>query len=246
MHWDEEYLLRLEVDTVHGLVAGGGEAPPTVRDEKVDAVFAWSPRARVLALGHGVQDPGPVSGPEQEYAPGDVPRVLVRLSETLGGGTDTIEGGPCFVFPQQLTAGVPAPLPVIVSDAAGREAAGRLLRPDNWEPGEWGELTRGEMGEWAMAVHDDSPVSICFSPARNAVAAEAGIWTRADFRGRRIAPAVVAAWSQRERRHKKVLFYSTTAANRASQSVARTLGLVPLGWIWTVPRTSHQEAASSP
>ncbi|MEI5102958.1 hypothetical protein RB200_36005 [Streptomyces sp. PmtG] len=227
-------------------MASAGEAPPTVRDKEVDAVFAWSPQARVLALGHDVPDPGPVPGPEQEYVPGDMPRVLVHLSQTLGGGTDAIEGGPCFVFPQQLTASPQAPLPIIVSDAEGRDAAGRLLRPDNWEPGEWGELTRGDMGEWAMAVHDNSPVSICFSPARNAIAAEAGIWTRADFRGRRIAPAVVAAWSERERRHKKVLFYSTTAANGASQSVARTLGLVPLGWIWTVPRTSRQEAPSGP
>jgi RimJ/RimL family protein N-acetyltransferase len=85
-----------------------------------------------------------------------------------------------------------------------------------------------------MAVHDNAPVSICFSPARNETAAEAGIWTRADFRGRRITPAVVASWSDRERRNKQVLLYSTTAANQASQSVARTLGLTPLGWIWTV------------
>lgn len=243
MHWGEEYLLRLEADTIHGLVAGVGDGWPTVRDEKVDAVFAWSPRARVLALGSGVPDPGPVPGPEQEYAPGEAPRVLVRLSEALSRGPDAIEGGPCFVFPEQLAAGTPGPLPVIVSDAAGREAAYRLIRPDNWEPDEWEELTRGDMGEWAMAVHDDGPVSICFSPARSAVAAEAGIWTRADFRGRRIAPAVVAAWSQRERRNKEVLFYSTTAANRASQSVARTLGLVPLGWIWTVRRARRQEGA---
>ncbi|WP_411146469.1 GNAT family N-acetyltransferase [Streptomyces sp. x-80] len=85
-----------------------------------------------------------------------------------------------------------------------------------------------------MAVHDNSPVSICHSPASNDTAAEAGIWTRADFRGRRLAPAVVAAWSRRERRNKEVLLYSTTAANHASRSVARTLGLTPLGRIWTV------------
>lgn len=236
-------MLRLEADTAHGLVAGSGDGPPTVRDEKVDAVFAWSPRARVLALGSGVPNVGPAPGPEQEYAPGETPRVLVHLSAALGRGADAIEGGPCFVFPEQLAASAPEPLPVIVSDAAGRAAARRLIRPDNWEPDEWDELTRGDMGEWAMAVHDNGPVSICFSPARNAVAAEAGIWTRADFRGRRIAPTVVAAWSQRERRNKEVLFYSTTAANRASQSVARTLRLIPLGWIWTVGRAEPQQGA---
>ncbi|MFF2922289.1 GNAT family N-acetyltransferase [Streptomyces celluloflavus] len=128
----------------------------------------------------------------------------------------------------------PAPPPLLISDTEGRRAARRLNRPGNWQPGEWAELIRGETGEWAMAVHDNSPVSICFSPASNDTAAEAGIWTRADFRGRRLAPAVVAAWSRRERRNKGVLFYSTTAANHASRSVARTLGLTPLGWIWTV------------
>ncbi|MFE4663789.1 GNAT family N-acetyltransferase [Streptomyces sp. NPDC056716] len=78
-----------------------------------------------------------------------------------------------------------------------------------------------------MAIHDREPVSICFTPASNATAAEAGIWTRPDFRGKRLAPTVVAAWSQREHRIKSVLFYSTTADNHASQSVARTLGLTP-------------------
>ncbi len=133
-----------------------------------------------------------------------------------------------------LAARPPAALPLIASDQDGRRAAEALTRPGNWEPGEWAELIAGELGEWAMAVHDDAPVSICFSPATNATAAEAGIWTRADFRGRRLAPAVVAAWSERERRNKDVLFYSTSAANHASQSVARTLGLTPLGWIWTL------------
>ncbi|MWK40200.1 GNAT family N-acetyltransferase [Actinomadura sp. J1-007] len=132
----------------------------------------------------------------------------------------------------------PSPLPVIVSDTAGRAAARRLVRPGNWPPGEWHELIEGRFGQWAMAVHGDEAVSICHSPAANASAAEAGIWTREDFRGRRLAPAVVAAWSERERRRRDVLFYSTSAANHASQAVARALGLAPLGWIWKVVTTT--------
>ncbi|WP_242640949.1 GNAT family N-acetyltransferase [Streptomyces kasugaensis] len=99
-----------------------------------------------------------------------------------------VASGLCFVFPEQLAAHTPAPPPLLVSDAEGRRAAQRLNRPDNWQPGEWAELIRGETDEWAMAVHDNSPVSICFSPASNDTAAEADIWTRADFRGRRLAP----------------------------------------------------------
>ncbi len=145
-----------------------------------------------------------------------------------------MEGGPSYVFPGRPAGSHATSLPVIVSDEEGKRAAARLDRPDNWEPGEWGEFIRGELGEWAMATHGNGPVSICFSPARNATAAEAGIWTRPDFRGRRIGPAVVAAWAGREGRTKEVLFYSTTAENAASQSVARTLGLRPLGWLWKI------------
>ncbi|KUF18248.1 GNAT family N-acetyltransferase [Streptomyces silvensis] len=281
---DEAELLELEVDVIHGLTARDGQGPPTLRDGKLTAVFAWTPRARILALASGVPHPSapvpaqdmahpsapaqgtaPPTGParntahatgpaqntapptartqnpaEQPYAPATPPNVLLQLCERLGREPEAVEGGPCFVFPPSPADAPAATVPdaagvgVIVSDPPGRAAARRLARPGNWEPGEWDELTRGVLGEWAMAVHGGGPVSICFSPARNDRAAEAGIWTRPDFRGRRIAPAVVAAWAERERRTKQVLFYSTTTDNLASRSVARTLGLTPLGWIWTL------------
>ncbi|WP_443255656.1 GNAT family N-acetyltransferase [Streptomyces sp. 6N106] len=170
---------------------------------------------------------------DQEYSPGQLPGALSCLAASLDGRTVSVEGGPCFVFPDRLTIPDSAPLPIIVSTTDGQRAAQHLIRPDNWQPGEWNELINGRMGEWAMAVHDREPVSICFTPASNATAAETGIWTRPDFRGKRLAPAVVAAWSRREHTNKTVLFYSTTADNHASQSVAHTLGLTPLGWIWT-------------
>jgi hypothetical protein len=242
MNWDEGRLLALEVDAVYGLDPAPG-APGAVlrlRDPSVLAVWAWSPRARLLALAPGLALTGPM---DQEYGPGQRPDALVRLAASLDDRAASIEGGPCFVFPARLTVPEPAvPLPIIVSDLQGKRGARQLIRPGNWQPGEWSELITGRMGEWAMAVHGRrSPVSICFTPASNATAAEAGIWTRPDFRGRRLAPAVVAAWSRRERRNREVLFYSTAAANHASQSVARALGLTPLGWIWTAskrePRT---------
>jgi hypothetical protein len=200
----------------------------------VRAVWAWSPRARLPALAPDVDAPALLADREQEYTPGEPPRVLAALAAALDDRTASVAGGPCFVLPERLAVHAPAPLPLLGADTEGRYAAQRLNRPDNWQPGEWAELIHGETGEWAMAVHDNSPVSICHSPASNDTAAEAGIWTRADFRGRRLAPAVVAAWSRRERRNKEVLHYSTTAANHASRSVARTLGLTPLGRIWTV------------
>ncbi|MGA4843834.1 GNAT family N-acetyltransferase [Streptomyces sp. G45] len=233
---DEARLLALEVDAIYGLAPRpGGGAPLIGRDGAVRAVWAWSPGARLLALGAGIEDPGQPDGEEAPFVPGEPPAPLVRLAASLtADGPLTVEGGPCFVFPDPLAPPAPAPLPVLVSTGQGRHAARRLARPATWEPGEWGELIGGRLGPWAMAVDGAEPVSICFTPAANASAAEAGVWTRADHRGRGLAPAVVAAWSDLERPHKEVLFYSTTSANRASQSVARTLGLTPLGWIWTV------------
>ncbi|MGW6459910.1 GNAT family N-acetyltransferase [Streptomyces sp. NPDC055078] len=239
MIWNEGRLLALEIDANYGLVPDPDAPRATLRDPSVLAVWAWSPHARLLALAPGLALPGsidgmePIDGMEQEYSAGRLPDALHRLVASLDDRTVSVEGGPCFVFPDRLAVPDPAPLPVIPSGADGRSTAQHLIRPDNWQPDEWNELINGRMGEWAMAVHGREPVSICFTPASNATAAEAGIWTRPDFRGKRLAPAVVAAWYQREHRNRTVLFYSTTADNHASQSVARTLGLTPLGWIWT-------------
>ncbi|GAA4095258.1 GNAT family N-acetyltransferase [Actinomadura miaoliensis] len=233
MSWDEGRLLALEIDATYGLAPAPDAPRAVLRDPSVLAVWAWSPRARFLALAPGLTLPGPIDGTEQEYSPGRPPHALDRLAASLGARTVSVEGGPCFVFPDRLTVPAPDPLPIIVSTTDGRRTAQHLLRPGNWQPGEWDELINGRMGEWAMALHGREPVSICFTPASNTAAAEAGVWTRPDFRGKHLAPAVVAAWAQRERHNKEVLFYSTTSANHASRSVARTLGLTPLGWIWT-------------
>ncbi|MFJ4686637.1 hypothetical protein [Streptomyces sp. NPDC088789] len=60
---------------------------------------------------------------------------------------------------------------------------------------------------------------------------------------------MVAAWAGRERRTKEALFHSTSATDRASRSVARVLGLIPLGWIWTVRQDAgggHQAQSGTP
>ncbi|MER7025207.1 MULTISPECIES: GNAT family N-acetyltransferase [Streptomyces] len=229
---DEARLLALEVDAIHGLDRSPGGAPARLRDPSVLALWAWSPRARLAALGPALAPPHTLGDSGGPYAPELRPEPLVRLAAALGETAVTLEGGPCFVFPAPLPDPGPAPLPVLVSTEAGRTAAQRLIRPENWQPGEWAELIGGGAGPWAMAVHDGQPVSICHTPAEGPTTAEAGIWTRADFRGRGLAPAVVAAWSHHARHGKEALFYSTTAANRASRAVARRLGLTPLGWLW--------------
>ncbi|WP_405744610.1 GNAT family N-acetyltransferase [Streptomyces sp. NBC_01525] len=241
---DEERLLALEVDAVHGLERSPGGPPARVRNRSVPALWAWSPRARLAALGPALAHLDALDDTDQPYAPGLRPDPLVRLAASLGDRAVSLEGGPCFVFPTPLPDPGPAPLPVLVSSDEGRAAARELIRPGNWQPGEWAELIGGGAGAWAMAVHDGQPVSICHTPAAGATTAEAGIWTRADFRGRGLAPAVVAAWSRRARHGKEALFHSATADNHASRSVARRLRLTPLGWLWRLREAADREGTA--
>ncbi|KAA8647763.1 hypothetical protein EYZ11_000171 [Aspergillus tanneri] len=237
----DQGLLQLEVDAIFGLDSTSSQ--PVLKDPKYRAIYAWSLSAKFLALSPEIPF-GPSqchSCIDQAYEPGTVPEALVHLSETFPG---TIEGGPCFTFPDRQLTPPSITLPIYVSDSAGKAAAREFIRPSNWEPDEWAELITGSKGEWAMAVHEKSPVSICFSPAMNSTVAEAGIWTHPDFRGRRIAPAVVAAWSECERRNKEILFYSIAGNNLSSQSVARTLGLDPLGWIWKLHKPAPDQESS--
>lgn len=226
MEWDEGRLLALQLAGDHGL--------PTVRTPGVGAVWAWSPGARLVAVAEGL------AGTEHEhallsapppYAPGTAPHPMEALARTLGG---TLTGGPTYVVPPDLPALPPAGLPLLVSDVPGRRRARDLRRPTNWEPGEWADLTTGALGPWAMAIADDTPVSICHTPASTPASAEAGAWTHPAYRGRGLAPHTVAAWAKLQRPRNEALFYSTTAANTASRAVARTLNLTPLGWVWTV------------
>lgn len=131
-----------------------------------------------------------------------------------------------------------------MSEGEFHTARHKLQRPSNWESDDWKALTEGRLGPWAMAIIrpnrlvdevdnvDLEAVCICFSVRRVLRAAEAGIWTREDHRGKRLAPAVVATWGAAKRLHKDILFYSTSGNNLASQFVARQLGLQPLGWVW--------------
>ncbi|TME31877.1 MAG: GNAT family N-acetyltransferase [Chloroflexi bacterium] len=98
-----------------------------------------------------------------------------------------------------------------------------------------------------MAIQRDMVVSICHTPAVSERGAEAGVWTRPEFRGQGYAVAVTAAWATLARPSGRHLFYSTAGANVSSQRVAARLGLRPLGWLWQLTRartrTSHQGLA---
>ncbi|MFI6350831.1 GNAT family N-acetyltransferase [Streptomyces sp. NPDC050560] len=227
---DEQALLTLEVDTVFGLVPGAPGRPPRVRAPGVRAVWAWSPGAWVWALGEGAYG-AHATGPDlgaPPFAPEEPPPGLADLAVP---GTSVV-GGPTWVFPDAGVTAPPVPERVLVSDEPGRQAAAALARPDTWEPDEWAALVAGAAGEWAMAVREGRPVSICHTPAASRGGVEAGTWTAPEHRGRGLARATAAAWSRRAAG--RVRFYSTMADNTASRAVATGLGLRPLGWLWSV------------
>ncbi|WP_240151098.1 MULTISPECIES: hypothetical protein [Streptomyces] len=78
MIWDEERPPALEADAIHGLTPASGNRTATVRDKAVRAVWAWSPRARLLALAPDIDAPallhdsgsGSGSGSEQRQRAG--------------------------------------------------------------------------------------------------------------------------------------------------------------------------------
>jgi RimJ/RimL family protein N-acetyltransferase len=118
------------------------------------------------------------------------------------------------------------------SDAASVEAL-RNANPGGWHPVEWDELLDGRLGPWTMAIDGERVVSICHTPRPlTAHAAECGVGTHPDFRGRGYAAAVTSEWAALLRPSGRHLFYSTDADNLSSQRVARRLNLRTLGWSW--------------
>jgi hypothetical protein len=92
---------------------------------------------------------------------------------------------------------------------------------------------------WAASLSDNLPcaavlvdgraVAVCASARTSSLAAEAGVDTLAEHRGRGYAAAAVAGWAQAVRATGREPLYSTSWDNLASQGVARRLELVLYG-----------------
>ncbi|KAJ6782399.1 hypothetical protein PWT90_10819 [Aphanocladium album] len=183
-----------------------------------------------------------------------VPTCMVHLQDALGLPGHAIAGGPTWIVPDALRAatvpadGLPEGVRIVTSardgDGGEEAAVAGLARPGSWDEGEWAQLIAGTTGgtnaPWAMAVlyakegggDAGEVVCVCHTPARNAQVAEAGIWTREDWRGKGLATRTVAAWATMHPAETRTLFYSTAKENTASQAVARKLGLQEFGYIW--------------
>lgn len=126
-------------------------------------------------------------------------------------------GGPAYRFSDSI----PVPGNVIQLTDANRD----LVR-DTFK---W---LHDDLSGWApgfAVVEDGAAVSVCYSSRNGVDAAEAGVDTLPDYRGRGYASAVTAAWAAAIRASGRNPLYSTAWDNLASQAVARRLGLIMYG-----------------
>lgn len=86
---------------------------------------------------------------------------------------------------------------------------------------------------WVVAIVEGRVAAVCETARSARRAVEAGVWTYPDFRRSGLATAVVAAWARLVDR--RVVFYSTDAANLASQATAVRAGALPLAQMWLLP-----------
>ncbi len=157
-----------------------------------------------------------------------------RLLEAALGGHMARHAGPSYLFGsgERFSSGAR----IERSDACSGEGL-RDANPGNWGSTEWDELLDGRLGPWSMATAGGQVLSICHTPRPlTDRAAECGVWTHPDARGRGHAAAVTAEWAAILRPTGRYLFYSTDANNRSSQLVAQRLNLRPLGWTWRIAR----------
>ena len=149
----------------------------------------------------------------------DAPLHAERYIALVRGRCDS---GPAFAFPDELAP----PHGTVLIDDTG--ALGRHFP----------ELNAREVPyrtpPIAAVVEEGRTVSICFSSRRSDIAAECGVETAEEYRGRGLAARVTAAWALAVRASGRVPLYSTSWSNAASLAVARKLGLVPYAGRWSI------------
>lgn len=150
------------------------------------------------------------------------PRNFRAFLEALrtDGEIPSADSGPAYRFPKELSTP-----PNVTRITRSSLHLLRRMVPD-LEEVEWGFEAR----EPRLAVIEDGvAVSLCFSARLTERAAEAGVETLEEYRGRGHAPAVVAAWAHAISATGRIPLYSTSWENLASQAVVRKLGLVQYG-----------------
>lgn len=204
---------------------------------------------REIRLLWGVDDHGRDSAPPAAAVPvadaaqTEPPAELLLIKKRLDVTAPTELGG-CvsYLIDPGRTTSAPSELSVHRSTGPvppGLEAA----RPEQqWEAEEWSDLLAGRLGPWTIGVVAGRVAAICHAPRDADGAAEAGVWTDPDHRGRGYAVTVTAAWAEVAAPTRPLLYYSHLFDNTASRSVAGKLGARPLGRIWQLRNVGHSDA----
>jgi hypothetical protein len=147
----------------------------------------------------------------QAHAP-DLDAVRAELSERL----PLLEyRGPAFLFPDQLPTEDRVELLTDVGQASGDG------------PFAWLRSARQASHPIAiMRAHNGDVASICFSARSSQVAAEAGVETREQYRGRGYGSIAVVAWAAAVRQGGRMPLYSAQWENIASRALASRIGLI--------------------
>lgn len=179
--------------------------------------------ARELEAAVAARSAVPVSPSERPEPLDECARLLEQFAQPI-----VVSSGPSYLIENALGVDVDADVVRSIDDHRQMNVA----RPDNWPPGEWADLLAGAMGPWAMAVAGERVVSLCHASRLTDEAAEAGVWTDPEYRGRGYAAAVTAAWASLLAPSGRYLFYSTSSENSSSRNVAARLNLRLIGWTW--------------
>jgi RimJ/RimL family protein N-acetyltransferase len=147
------------------------------------------------------------------------PRHLAAFRAALGTMHEVQSPytGPAYRFPEVLSA--------LTTTTQLAYADLHLLGPMGWNINAEAAGFAARVPYLAI-VADGAVVSVCFCARITGRAAEAGLETAAEYRGRGYGPAIVVAWAQAIRASGRIPLYSTSWDNLASQAVARKLGLV--------------------
>ena len=157
----------------------------------------------------------------QEPAVSDFRDAPVHTDQYLSLVEGRIDSGPAFTFPNEIAR---SDSTVFVDDIEMLEH-----HFSGWKSSEMPTSS-----PIVALVEDGHAVSVCFCARRSDVAAEAGVETAVEFRGRGLAPRVTAAWASSVRASGRVPLYSTSWTNHASLAVARKLGLVVYASTWSI------------
>lgn len=151
------------------------------------------------------------------------PQIAAAVRQCLEAGAEW--HGPAYWLPAGVRVNAGQAAEITVENAA-------LL--DTHFPNTAERAHAGVTGPIVAVLSGEQVVAVCSCVRLSGSAAEAGVHTLEDFRGRGYALAAVALWAELVYASGRLPLYSTSWENLASQAVARKLGAVMYGEDWSV------------